>query len=88
MEALSRLPVDGIPDDLPVLMEDRAGGEKLPGELMFTVGALREWLEAGEKYLPIASSLREALQRHYCLPDDVCRLAHDIQRAPSHHARQ
>ena len=91
MEALSRLPVDGIPDDLPVLMEDRAGGEKLPGELMFTVGALREWLEAGEEYLvdmPIAPSLRKALQRHYCLPDDVGRLAHDIQRAPSHHARQ
>ena len=30
-EALNRLPLEGIPEDLPILIEDRSAGEKLPG---------------------------------------------------------
>jgi hypothetical protein len=88
-ENVDALPVDGIPDGIPVFYEDRFDPTGQLGDVAFLSSVVVKWVEAGEHSpvdFPIAARAYERLIRNYDFTSSCGgeALSADIQRVPRH----
>jgi len=89
-QALSDLPEDGVPNNIPIIYEERASLDPGPGELFVLSTAFARWLEAGdEEYanFPIAAEARRILHDRYDLTTDLNSICSAIQGKKTHEER-
>jgi len=89
-QALSELPEDGVPMNIPIIYEERASSDPEPGELFVLSTALSRWLEAGdEEYanFPIAAEARRILHDTYDLTTDLNSICSAIQGKKTYEER-